>query len=157
MWIAIAFYILYIYILTRMHSTSMCTAHTFTVLPCSLLPWGCGYQVWPWRGDQFPPPRSPPLTYVTPLPIRTCDLSHYPFHVTPLPPWGLTEWVTHACENITFSLFATRAVKINLTYFLLYSCMQLFFSLPLRFFRIVNLINFLPPEILQDKFQMKTH
>ena len=44
-----------------------------------------------------------------PLPLWPCDLSHDAFDVTPTPPpW--TEWVTHACENITFACFTTRAV-----------------------------------------------
>ena len=50
-----------------------------------------------------PPPRTSPPPPVTMWPIPWCIWCHLP------PSW--TEWVTHACENITFARFATWAVK----------------------------------------------
>ena len=62
----------------------------------------------PWSG---PPP---PTRTSTPL-LWPCDVSHDAFGVTPPPPYW-TQWVTHACENITFIRFATRVVNIYIYY-----------------------------------------
>ena len=116
----------------------MRTAHTLTVLPCSLLPVSGDDQVWSGGGGE-----SPGLTRVgvvtrydqrggdqvwlgevtshlshhppprsPSIPIRPCDLSHDAFHVTS-PPLLWTEWVTHACVTHAFARFATRVVKSN--------------------------------------------
>ena len=57
-----------------------------------------------WGVRWCPPPGQ--TTY--PLPLWPCDLSHDESGVTPPPSW--TEWVTHACENISFVHFATWAI-----------------------------------------------
>ena len=58
-----------------------------------------------------PPPCKPRATH-DPLPhthpCHACPPTHAPYHACP--PW--TEFLTHACENITFAQLLLRTVKI---------------------------------------------
>ena len=60
-------------------------------------------------------PRTPPAT--RPLPCMPPTMQPPPATHAPLhharPPW--TEFVTHACENITFPQLLLRTVKISLS------------------------------------------
>ena len=86
--------------ITRMHSSRMRTARfnghfggRGRIL--GSLPLGLG------RGSVHPPGQTPPGRHA-PLPISFWDISP--------PPW--TEFLTHACENITFPQLLLRPVKI---------------------------------------------
>ena len=108
--------------ITRMNSSRMHTAppphiDRIALFSASWGGGGCGGGGGlTWRGEAQPPGHTSPShtspSLVTPPhhtspPIRPCDLSHDEFDVPP-PVW--TEWVTHACDNITFVRFATRAI-----------------------------------------------
>ena len=103
---------------TRMHSTRMRTARLCIVGGgggrccdqvrggggggrCCDQVWGGGGEVlWPgpgWGGGREGGAVQRPLV----------------LHSSPPPPPRWTEWMTHACKNITFARFAKRAVKIQ--------------------------------------------
>ena len=110
----------------------MRTACTLTIVPVCVWGWvgGLGWStrgrevMWPAPGGRdvlWPDPRGEGGVVTWSQVGRECavtwsrgeggDVTFGVAHLSP-PPHRWTEWVTHACENITFARFATRAVII---------------------------------------------
>ena len=113
-----------------MHSSRMRTARPRIDRGACMWGGGRGGQ-WPFlpggevtgQGGRWPRTPPPPRPgQVTSLPGQVTsppEPGHHPhdhvtypmMHLVLTPPSSWTEWVTHACENMTFARFATRALR----------------------------------------------